>query len=74
MIERCKCCNRLVCKETAKKPSNWAKMRGIRVYNYALLDDVTDSEFESRIAAAVDQAFEDGMRRGMQTLEERLGA
>ncbi len=57
-----------------KKLSEWAKLRGIRVYNHALLDNVSDSEFEERIALAIEDAYMAGLRRGAATLEERLGA
>ena len=61
-----------------EKPAQWAHVRGVRVYNYALLDDVTDSQFEERIGRAIQTAYADGydrgFRRGAETLEERLGA
>ena len=56
------------------RPSAWAWKRGIRVYNYALLDNVSDSEFEERIGKAIEEAYTEGMRRGMETREEKLGA
>ncbi len=57
-----------------EKPSEWAWKRGIRVYNYALLGQVSDSEFELRIGSAIEEAYNEGARRGAATLEERLGA
>jgi hypothetical protein len=57
-----------------EKLSRWALMRGALVYNDALLNDDTDSEFERRIALAVQQAWQEGFRRGAETLEEQLGA
>lgn len=57
-----------------KKPTEWAHIRGVRVYNYALLDNVTDSQFEERIGRAIEDAYWKGVERGRQTLEEQLGA
>ncbi len=61
-----------------RKPAQWAWIRGCRVYNYALIDQVGDSEFELRIGRAIEDAYnigyERGFRRGAQTLEEQLGA
>lgn len=61
-----------------KTPSERFMIRGARVYNWALLDRVTDSQFEDRIGRAIEDAynagFERGFRRGAQTLEEMLGA
>lgn len=59
-------------------PTEWAHIRGVRVYNYALLDNATDSQFEERIGRAVEDAYwkgyERGFARGRETLEEQLGA
>lgn len=57
-----------------RKPAHWAHLRGIRVYNYALLDGANDSEFEERIGLAIEDAYWQGVARGRQTLEEQLGA
>lgn len=61
-----------------KKPAEHFLIRGVRVYNWALLDDVTDSQFEERIGRAIEDAYNAGyargFRRGAQTLEEQLGA
>lgn len=57
-----------------RQPAEWALRRGAYVYNRALLDRVSDSEFEDRIAAAIEQAYWKGVERGRQTLEEQLGA
>ena len=57
-----------------RKPSEWALIRGCRVHNYALCDGLSDSETERRIALAIEDAYYEGLRRGAQTLEERLGA
>ncbi len=54
--------------------SRWALMRGALVYNDALLSDDSDSEFEIRIGRAIEQAYQEGFRRGAETLEEQLGA
>lgn len=56
------------------KPAEWARRRGARVYNEALLADVSDSEFEDRIAYAIENAYLQGVEHGRQTLEEQLGA
>ena len=40
----------------------------------ALLDNVTDSQFEERIGRAIEDAYWRGVERGRQTLEEQLGA
>jgi hypothetical protein len=61
-------------KRSSRKPSEWAMIRGAHVYNHALLDRVSDGEFEDRIALAIEDAYLAGFRRGRQTLEEELGA
>lgn len=58
----------------ARQPAEWAALRGARVYNQALLDRVSDGEFEDRIACAIEDAYWEGVRRGRRTLEEELGA
>jgi hypothetical protein len=60
--------------DAKRTPAEWYQIRGARVYNYALIDRVSDSEFELRIARAIEDAYAAGFRRGAQTLEERLGA
>lgn len=61
-----------------RTPAEWALIRGCRVYNDALLDEVHNgiqaSEWERRIALAIQDAYIEGLRRGRQTLEEQLGA
>jgi hypothetical protein len=57
-----------------RQPCEWALIRGCRVYNYALIDQLSDSEFERRIALAIEDAYVAGVRRGRQSLEEQLGA
>lgn len=61
-----------------RKPAEWALLRGCRIYNYALVDEVNGlmqaHDWENAIALAIQDAYEEGLRRGAQTLEERLGA
>ncbi len=64
----------LATEQERRKPTEWAKKRGVRVYNYALLDRVSDSEFEDRIGRAIEDAYWQGVARGRETLEEQLGA
>ena len=67
------------CHEQPKRePSEWALVRGVRVYNYALIDEVHHGiqadEWERRIAVAIEDAYVEGVRRGRQSIEEQLGA
>lgn len=61
-----------------RKPAEWALLRGARLYNYALIDEVHGhmqaSDWENAIALAIQDAYAEGIRRGAQTLEEKLGA
>lgn len=61
-----------------RKPAEWALIRGCRLYNYALVDEVNGHmracDWENAIALAIQDAYAEGLRRGAQTLEERLGA
>lgn len=56
------------------KIPEWALRQAARVYNLALIDDVSDREFEDRIAAAIEKAYLKGVERGHRTQEEWLGA
>lgn len=60
--------------QAKRQTAEWALRRGAYVYNRALLDNVSDSEFEDRIGAAIEEAYWRGVARGRQTLEEQLGA
>ena len=61
-----------------RKPAEWALLRGCRLYNYALVDEVNGHmqarDWENATALAIQDAYAEGVRRGAQTLEERLGA
>ncbi len=61
-----------------RKPSEWALIRGCRIYNYALIDEVNGHmqarDWENAIALAIQDAYMEGVRRGRRTIEEELGA
>ena len=61
-----------------RKPAEWALLRGCRLYNHALVDEVNGlmqaQDWENAIALAIQDAYEEGVRRGAQTLDEKLGA
>lgn len=52
----------------------WAMMYGVRVHNYAMIDDASDSETEERIGRAIQDAYQRGFRDGAETIERKLGA
>ncbi len=60
--------------DCTKKFEHWALILGIKVYNDALAEGASDSEFEQRIGAAIADAYLKGFAAGAQTLEQRLGA
>ena len=66
------------CNQPTRKVSQWALLRGCRVYNYALLDElhhgINAGDWEQRIAVAIEDALHEGIRIGRQSLEEKLGA
>ncbi len=65
-------------KHDERKPAEWALIRGCRLYNYALIDEVNGHmqarDWENAIALAIQDAYAEGVRRGAQTREEQLGA
>ncbi len=69
---------RRMLKPDDRKPAEWALLRGCRLYNYALIDEVNGHmqarDWENAIALAIQDAYAEGVRRGRQTLEEQLGA
>lgn len=69
---------RRMLKPDERKPAEWALIRGCRLYNYALVDEANGHmqarDWENAIALAIQDAYAEGVRRGAQTLEERLGA
>ncbi len=66
------------CNQPKRKVSEWAMLRGCRVYNDALIDEVHHGlqadDWEHRIAVAIEDALQEGVRIGRRTLEEQLGA
>ncbi len=69
---------RRMLKPDDRKPAEWALIRGCRLYNHALVDEVHGlmkaRDWENAIALAIQDAYAEGVRRGRQTLEEQLGA
>lgn len=69
---------RRMLKPDDRKPAEWALLRGVYLYNAALMDELNGHmqarDWENAIALAIQDAYADGVRRGAQMLEERLGA
>ena len=61
-------------KPDERKPANWALLRGCRLYNHALVDEVNGlmqaRDWENAIALAIQDAYAEGVRRGAMTPEE----